>query len=212
MTKLHAGLSIFIMVTIMFLAGGCSKWKSVGEVDMKKIMTPDEIWEKRNELVGKVVTVEFDTVSNWSKCCGTAWSVNGRDDLKATYFVTLPKHWHYQTSSQWEDSINRTRDTLKSYDTIWNGQYDFNYVVNADLPNFVQPEWIKKEKRYINLYNQDLFNNTIVYSPKKYFTGVFIGSYRYKSYRQLYCNLERGFVFLPIGYKYSKGHLDNKQY
>ena len=212
MKKLHAGLSIFIVVTMMFLAGGCSKWKTVGEVDMKKIMTPDEIWEKRNELVGKVVTVEFDTVSNWSSCCHTSLELNGRDDFKTTYFTTLPKHWHKQTLKQWEDSIDRTRDTLMSYDTIWNGQYMFNYVVNADLPSFVQPEWIKKEKSYINLDNQDLFNNTIVYSPKKYFTGVFMGTYNDNSYGQFYCESERNLLFLPVGYKYSKGHLDNIRY
>lgn len=191
---------------VSLLLPGC--WKSVGVVDMSKVMTPDEIWEKRDQLVGKVVTVEFDTVDANSSCCGTPLEINGRHDFKATYFSTLPNYWRQKSLGQWQDSINRTRDTLVSYDTVWNGTYIFHYIVDANLPGFNHPSWVKKEYKYVSLDDQNLFNNTIVYGPKKIFCGVLIGTRLNNFFTRVFCESERAFLFLPIGYKYSSGHLD----
>ena len=49
-----ASLAIFLT--------GCMQWQTVGTVDMSNVMTPAQVWEKQDSLIGKVVTIVLDTV------------------------------------------------------------------------------------------------------------------------------------------------------
>jgi hypothetical protein len=115
-------VTLFISLAVgALLLAGCG-WKSDGTVDMSRLMELDDVWEKREELVGQVVTLEFDTVSSWSSCCGGTLEINGRMDFKTAYFFTLPEGPRHESGKHWEDSIIRTRDTLVSQEQILFGQ------------------------------------------------------------------------------------------
>jgi hypothetical protein len=60
----------FACVLIALTLTGCSSKKTVGRVDMDKLVTLDSLWENLDEFTGKMVTLRFDTILTTSTGTG----------------------------------------------------------------------------------------------------------------------------------------------
>ncbi|MFP4680812.1 MAG: hypothetical protein ACLFQB_10065, partial [Chitinispirillaceae bacterium] len=62
--KNHCSLIIRALLPVLILSAlySCDgKYEKVGKVYMNKVISLDELWEKREELKGEVVTLRLDT-------------------------------------------------------------------------------------------------------------------------------------------------------
>ena len=68
-------------ILIAVVLAGCSSKKTVGKVDMDKLVSLDSLWENLDEFTGKMVTLKFDTIYTTSTGTGGIdgwlWDVTG---------------------------------------------------------------------------------------------------------------------------------------
>lgn len=195
---------------ILLSLTGCG-WKKIGEVDMSKLVSLEEVWNNKDNYIGKVITVEMDTVITSSK--GLLFLPTGEQYAVAAHQLN---NRYLRTQEQytqlWEayiDSVGGV-DSARG-DTIFTGDYDVGFVIDKERPP-EWPRWIKNtpEALWLNTYGDDW--ERLEKKPKKYLCGVLLGCTHlpsridwipkydsiniYKDYREI--------IIMPLGYKYKK--------
>ena len=220
---------LLTLLCCTILLPGC--WKTIGKVDMSKVITIEELNAKKHELVGKVITLQIDTIDALSY---------GR-----TYFfrdLTLPSV-NFSTFFD-KNGINRQarldslRRSSKPCTEIWNGSTRIQLLLDYTKSKNAFP-WISFNKRTPDLSNESLFRNTIQYSPSRFITGILVGgvsacdgedtlvtngqggwaeniffpdtikNFRWCTPSTIFSCVHH-YYLIPLGIKYKSGHLELK--
>jgi hypothetical protein len=199
---------------------------------MSKVITIEELNARKHELVGKVITLQIDTIDAFNY---------GRE-----YFfrdLTLPSV-NFSTSVYQNDIHYKVRlDSLRKLSDpctdIWDGSTRIQLLLNYTNAKNAFP-WISFNKRTPSLSNENLFRKTIQYSPSRFITGILVGGVSscygedtlvkngqggwaeaiyfpdsIKSFR--WCTPTtisfciHHYYLIPIGIKYKSGHLELKK-
>lgn len=227
--KKNLQLLLTLLCCIIFLPG-C--WKTIGKVDMSKVITIEELNAKKHELVGKVITLQIDTIYAFSY---------GRTSFFRDLTLTSA---NFSTSLDKNDIIRQTRlDSLrkssKPCTDIWNGSTDIKLLLDYTKAKDAFP-WISFNKRTPDLTNESIFRNTIQYSPSRFISGILVGgllscdgedtlvtngqggwaeniffpdtikNFRWCTPTTIY-SCEHQYYLIPLGIKYKSGHLEMKK-
>lgn len=147
-----------------------NSWITKGTIDMKALVTMDELWEKQIELEGKVVTLELGEASS---------SYNGNSDpIKGVCYYHTGMHFN-KISNQERKNINtylkKESIEYQANDTLFLGSYSVNTVnkgkINGDIP-----EWIKYKSEIID-FDRDKDLYPFQDANKKILTGILLGIY-----------------------------------
>lgn len=201
-------LQLVFMLLAVVLLGGCSDYKTVGKVDMKRLVDIKELWDKRAEYEGKVVTVKL---GKGSGSAGWTDPIRGKIYNTGNVMVNLNG---IETREQGHNFIKKCCSE-KSGDTIVDGTYEIGIVHGAkedktvDIPK--APEWCSEKPGIINIrkdwseYSAPF--NSFWDSEDRYISGVLIGSYPSyvttdSSEIGLHFLETRCFVVMSIGFKY----------
>lgn len=229
MTKLPILKSLFLSFAVVATFSGCGEYKTVGKVDMSKLITLEELWQNRYEMVGKVVTIKLDTVSASSSNGGSR--IQGIDFPSYTFWTTLTQ---IISDQMYWDRVDSLRKTNAQCEELWAGSCIIQIIKEGKFP------WINNTVRRAKLPTEETFSKTLQYSPERYFTGVLVGGFLdctgydslaeegYKNWgEQLefpgekkqfkWCtpsmkySCRRDFFLIPTGYRYKIGHLDQRE-
>ncbi len=221
---------LLTLLCCTILLPGC--WKTIGKVDMSKVITIEELNAKKHELVGKVITLQIDTIDFF--CYGGAAFFH---DLELPSVIFSP--YVYQNDIHYQARLDSLRKLSKPCTDIWNGSADIKLLLDYTKTKNAFP-WISFNKRTLNMSNESLFSKTIQYSPSRFITGILVGgvsacdgddtlvtngqggwaeniffpdtikNFRWCTPSTVYSCVHQ-YVLIPLGIKYKTGHLELKK-
>jgi hypothetical protein len=192
-------IAYLLITLLLFVLGGCSKYQTKGKVDMSKLITLDELWEKREELKGKVVTVELDTIMS-ANYDGHSTGVELEPCHGGGFTTNTQGRW-LTTFEQYDNYLRSIGLNENSVDTIFDGGYIFSIVTDSpdSFPSLKQysPLTTKCDKKLIEKVSN---------SSQKIISGVLISareSYTFYKGKDLLIT-SRSIWVLPSGLKFSR--------
>ncbi|NLD93973.1 MAG: hypothetical protein GX639_15050 [Fibrobacter sp.] len=222
---------LLTLLCCTILLPGC--WKTIGKVDMSKVITIDELNAKKHELVGKVITLQIDTIYAFSY--GRTYFF--RDlTLQSVNFSTSV----YQNDIHYKVRLDSLRKLSDPCTDIWDGSTHIQLLLDYTKSKNAFP-WISFNKRTPDLSNESLFRNTIQYSPSRFISGILVGglsscngedtlvkngqggwaetiyfpdsikSFRWCTPTTIF-SCAHQYYLIPLGIKYKPGHLELKSH
>jgi len=201
-----------IAIAILSLSGCFINWKTIGKVDMSKLVSLEEVWNNPEKYLGKVVTVGLDTVVNSFKggrtlATGEQYSVAGLN-YNCRYLKGNDKFINIFRT--YIDSVGG-RDSAIG-DTIFCGNYEICFIFDDTKPP-VWPGWINGNLEYLRLEIDSKDWAYLERKPKKYMSGILLGCTHLPSEIDWVPDLKklnmfkdfREIILMPLGYKYQKG-------
>jgi hypothetical protein len=203
---------MLMLTGVFMLVLLCGCWKTIGNVDMSKVVSLEEVWENSDKYIGKVVTVELDTVANMFKGGvnlpqGEQYSIAGLT-LNNRYLRTQEQY-----TKLWDAYIDSVggKDSARG-DTVFTGDYEVGFIFdNERAPQW--PGWLKDTVPFLRLETYGPDWGLLEKKPKKYLCGVLLGCTHLPSeidWLPKYDSLElykdyRVISIMPLGYKFKKG-------
>jgi hypothetical protein len=200
-----------LAVIFTFLSGCSLNWKTIGKVDMSKVVSLEEVWNNYDKYVGKVVTIGLDTVVNSGKAGIVLPS--GERYTMADFHTIIQKQRKGTTD---KDMISRYIANIGGFDsakgdTIFNGDYEVGFIFNDEIPP-MWPPWVKDTMPILRLQTFDSDWERLDKKPVKYLCGVLLGSSLMVSeidwipeldfLKMFLCIRKMG--LMPLGYKFKK--------
>jgi hypothetical protein len=203
---------MLMLTGVLMLVLLCGCWKTIGNVDMSKVVSLDEVWENSDKYIGKVVTVELDTVV--TSCKGGATLKTGEQYVVAAHRLN---NRYLRTQEQytklWDAYIDSVggKDSARG-DTVFTGDYEVGFIFD-DITPLEWPGWIKNPPKYLALQVDSWDWVKLEKKPKKYLCGVLLGCTHLPreidwipKYDSLGMEMDfREIIIMPLGYKYKKG-------
>ena len=138
--KGKSAFQLLLMLMAVITIFGCGEYKTVGKVDMSKVITLEELWQKRYEMVGKVVTIKLDTVSATSSNGGSR--IQGIDFPSYTFWTTLT---HLISDQMYRDRVDSLRKINVQCEELWDGNCAIQIIKDGKFP------WINNTVRRAKL-------------------------------------------------------------
>ena len=202
---------MLMLTCVLMLVLLCGCWKTIGNVDMSKVVSLDEVWNNPDKYIGKVVTIELDTVANMFKGGvnlpqGEQYAIAGLT-LNNRYLRTQEQY-----TKLWDAYIDSVggKDSARG-DTVFTGDYEVGFIFD-DITPLEWPGWIKNPPQYLALQVDSWDWVKLEKKPKKYLCGVLLGCTHLPSeidWIPKYDSLElykdyREIIIMPLGYKFKK--------
>lgn len=147
-------------------------YETYGKVYMNKTISLAELWEKREELKGEVITLELDTLEGVG--AGSFPNIEGFKNRKAQL-------WHVNDYGlysvvDWIKFYKKHLDSLKRNRYVFAGSYEVNLVNGSDKVVKL-PDWASYKGDVLE--GDELLNSLAKteYSTRKVLTGVLIDTY-----------------------------------
>jgi len=194
-----------LIAAALVLSAGCGdkEWESKGKVDMKKLVALEELWEKREQYVGKVVTIGWG--QEYLESRGNTDPI-GKDRVMyddAGYFYN---ERGYTSEGEWlKDAPAMEKVVAQDPDSLLPGEYYISLLLGSekqvgDYKKLV-PEWAEYKGGHLKGYDLNVFRM----SKQKFVTGVLVDTGKYGS--GTVKGYKRSFYIVPIGYRISKGKI-----
>jgi len=203
--KLNKKELLLVCVTVFLMLFNCNLggWKQIGTVDVKNAITPEELWERREELIGKNVTLKL----------GKTFPSGTRGDnyLKGWKYYAKIEHIHLPVmpNKEHKKELNKKFISIKNQypdSTPYNGYFDLNIMIGI---NQIFPKWLEDTSKILisDVIRGNKFDialkRSYYNSNTKYFTGRFLNFQRNYNNEQFSVETQqREISFLSVGYRW----------
>ncbi len=198
----HGNLQMIRYAVVLFavlLAAGCSSVKTVGTVDMDKLVSLDTVWANLDAYTGRMITLKFDTIyttsTGWGKIpTGQMWNTTG---ISTTT-------WGLWTDEQIGNKLTQIIDAECPQDQekcfADAGQYHVDITNVGEKTSF--PDSISQEEILRPFDGSDFFNEFET-SRHRVLTCYLLGGFpREIRGPDRYNLLSRYMVVAPVGFQY----------
>ena len=162
-----------LLAASIFFSCADPNYETYGKVYMNKTISLAELWEKREELKGEVITLELDTLEGVG--AGSFPKIEGFKNRKAQLWYV--NDYGLYSVVDWMKFYKKHLDSLKRNRYVFAGSYEVN-LVNGKDGGIELPDWANYSGKL--LQGKEFLRRVLPkteYSASKTLSGVLIGTH-----------------------------------
>jgi len=197
----HSVLLYTIMIIVIVVLTGCSKYETFGTVDMDKLVTIDQLWANPDQYIGKVATIHWR--DRYLMAAGSTHPL-GKDNI---VYPALKFYINKKGINSYEDFESKTDSLLQiAYshsDSFLPDDHYFQIIFHPNKNYNLIPEWadFKGKRYYLEAHSIKTDELRLRHRLDKWVTGVIVDIVKREQFSGVY---SKEVSIIPIGYRVSK--------